>query len=102
MCDRTRQFLFCIIFTGLVCANERLLGERYLVDGQLEVVVNNLNEPGTTNRHAFRVEVMDGRYKIKVSPWGDNTNYNEYAYEDGTMFILHHLTRSQRLDSGRN
>jgi hypothetical protein len=100
--DTTRQLLVCMIFTGLLCAKERLLGEGYSVDGQLEVVVNNLNEAGTTNRHAFRVEVINGRYKIKVSSWGDNTNYNEYSYEDGTMFILHHLTRSKRLDSGPN
>ncbi len=77
-----------------------LSGQEYSVHGRLEVLVKSgAKDPGETNLFGFYVEVLGVRYKIRIWPSAEEAAYHEYSFIDGTMFTLHHLQRSQSLNS---
>jgi hypothetical protein len=73
----------------------------YSAEGHLEVRAKLApSQPPTATRFGFSVDVADDRYRIKTWRLADETNYHEYTFSEGTMYIFHHLARTEPLPGG--
>lgn len=70
---------------------------QYSAKGRLEAITRStpLDQPHT-NYSGFFVEVTHGRYKIRITLSGSTNQYYEYAFDNGTMTLLHHVGPATR------
>lgn len=66
---------------------------QYSASGRIEVVTRTTPlDQALTNRTDFYVEVSEGRYKVRITPLGTTNQYYEYAFDNGAMTVLHHVS----------
>jgi hypothetical protein len=67
-------------------------GQEYSVEGNLQIWVSagSPAEHPVTGSFDFYAEIHPGRYKIRMSDIGKATNYSEYGFSDGAMYVFHH------------
>jgi hypothetical protein len=82
-----------VCFLSASCV-QMVSAQDYSVEGRLEITARTFeSDSGETSTFEFKADVSSNGYNIRVWREGDNSNYHEYAYADGTMHILHHLSR---------
>ena len=66
-------------------------GEEYSLEGNLSVWVSGATpaEAPMTGAFDFYAQIRDESFKIRMKEPGSTTNYNEYSFSRGTMYVLH-------------
>jgi hypothetical protein len=74
----------------------------YSVEGNLAVWVSGgtPTEQAQSASFGFSAEVLGDRYKIRLREEGKSTNYFEYVYTDGALYVFHHK-RPSEIQAGR-